>query len=109
MSSPISKIVSQTLKKVNYYFGEEYSYRGALIKGVPNFTPGEKDLLKFEQGSLPNSVCKIEVMESELPDGVEPMIGEYLVKDGRNYEIFTIEYFGQPKCCYILFCSVTKA
>ena len=107
MSSQLKRMMQKTLKISNRFFGEQYGFRGAHIIGIANYTPNEKDYLRFEQGSLPNSVVKIEADESCF-NGEEPQPGEYLTQTGRLFEIFMVDYFGSPKNCYVLYCSVKQ-
>ena len=105
MATLADKAIQRALKAVNAFAGETYTFRGVAVVGVPDFNLTQKDVLKFEPGTIPSSVVKIEIREEQIPEGGSPVVGEYLYSARQRYEIFAIDYRDNPSRTYILLCS----
>ena len=104
MATPAEKAIQRALKAVNAFAGETYTFRGVAVVAVPDFSLTQKDILKFEPGTIPESVVKLEVREDQI-DGDAPLVGEYLYSAKQRYEIFAVDYKDSPARTYILLCS----
>ena len=105
MATPAERAIQRTLKAVNAFAGETYTFRGVAVIAVPDFSLTQKDVLKFEPGTIPSSVVKIELREDQIQSGGSPIVGEYLYSDKQRYEIFAVDYKDSPAKTYILLCS----
>jgi hypothetical protein len=100
---PLDRLVKQTIKRVEAFGGDDFTFRGSHIVGIINHQLNDSDKLRFEEGSIAGSVVRIEVRASEIT-GRRPEVGEYLYQGSDAYEI--VEVFAiTKKQTYYLYCS----
>ena len=108
MATVAERMTQRALKMLhNNIAGESYTFRGVAIKAIPDFSLTQKDVLKFEPGTIPESVVKFEVCENQII-GDAPTVGEYIYSPTHRYEIFAADHKDSPSHTYILLASGSK-